>query len=96
VLFPSPSPSTPAAKSAQIIPRNFFEKSQQRALPVVTYNIMEPHQTAMLKLVPIEPGDELWLMDQFYAWAYPNGGQFDLARPTLRGRETHVWSNLAT
>jgi len=67
VLFPSASPSTPAAKNAQIIPRKFFEKSQQRALSVVTYNIMEPHQTAMLKLVPTEPGDELWLMDQFYA-----------------------------
>jgi hypothetical protein len=76
---------TSATSSTEpFFPLSFFEASRsKRALPMTSKSLRKPDYAALLSAVrstlPANPGDLLWLIDQFLEEYFAQGGEIDLA-----------------
>ncbi|KAF1997086.1 hypothetical protein P154DRAFT_565580 [Amniculicola lignicola CBS 123094] len=70
-----------------------FFKGRQPPLPTVVGTIEPSHRRAIQELLPVEPGDMLWLLDHFFSELYSNGGPIDFI-DSKDARTGSVWSDI--
>jgi hypothetical protein len=77
-----------------VIPINYFTANPPRALPVCQeYNANA--KKAVRGLLPVYPGDALWLMHEFWTDAYPQGGEVRITNPAEDTSGESVYDKLA-
>jgi hypothetical protein len=93
LAIPTRSPEQEIIRGhAMVFPKSFFESGNQNALIRISYYMRGKHHLPrVLELLPAHPGDELWLLDQFFTKCYPDGGTVDTIHAPLAGS---VWTKL--
>jgi hypothetical protein len=80
------------ADNTMVFSNTYFAIGSHSAMPKVTYITKATHKKAVLNILPVDPRDELWLFDQFFAKRCPRGGTLDCI-PPRRGLPS-VWTQL--
>lgn len=84
----------PHEKEGRAIPASFFGG---RAEPLRTkYTKADRNSVSIEDLIPIQPGDGLWLLHQIVLQIYPNGGELYCGNPTHRpgSGDNSIWAQL--
>ncbi|KAK5713409.1 hypothetical protein LTR17_017590 [Elasticomyces elasticus] len=84
----------PSVQDTGYIPASFFATERQAPLLIIS-NKNSKAFTEMNELLPHQPGDATWLMNEFLKEDFPNGGDVHLGSPLQFPNEDTVWDKLA-
>jgi hypothetical protein len=83
-----------SSSSEAVIPTSYFTGNLSRPLPVCQeYNANA--KKAVRTLLPVYPGDTLWLMHEFFTDTYPQGGEVRITNPAEDTSRESVYDKLA-
>ena len=100
VLFSPSRPNTSIGGQSHCYSLEAFQTSTRpnRSLYVGAraIQINETYQIAEIKkYLPLQPGDELWLLHKFFQESYPDGGVVDASNPYFWPQSDTVWGKLS-
>ena len=79
-------------ETSSSIPSWYFE-GRRAPLPLM-FNLNTKAKDSLTALLPIQPGDALWVVNEFLAVEYPNGGEVDARHPNGDPHSTCLWKKL--
>ncbi|KAJ9661081.1 hypothetical protein H2201_006630 [Coniosporium apollinis] len=79
-------------RSSTKFPTSFLQ-GHQASLPLI-YNLNSKAKTTLQSLVPVHPGDTLWLVHAFLSEEFPEGGEVDCGNPTIDPQSPSVWTKV--
>lgn len=77
-----------------VIPASYYSSGSSRALPPVS-SWGKKAKSAAHDLLPVYPGDSMWLLHKFLEDAYPQGGEVYFSNPAEDWSGNDVWIKLA-
>ena len=99
ILISSVDQYSPISRgSHKVYPKSFFlgGRSHPWDLPRGSSSSRKACFRKLINLLPIEPGDAIWLFNRFLDHEYPQGGELDPATPALHPDVDSVWIRLGS
>ena len=94
-LFTDRDPAQQTSTADKIYPKSFFA-GRSEGLDTGARKSAATRVLRMQALLPLQPGDALWLLDRFLTQHYPQGGEINACNPATFPAADSVWTKLTS